>query len=153
MILHFLLACVTSTVTKLNVLQVKLNNPSIYHVVAGSHGKRTSVSSTDLLNSPLTSSLTHINSIIIIITGELCSIVGRVSMDSITVRLPEVPEEDEVVLVVADDFDPVTSAAGMARNTQSTIDEIPGTWSTRLARVFSRNGKIVKNYRCLEYSC
>ncbi|KAG7168663.1 alanine racemase-like [Homarus americanus] len=86
-------------------------------------------------------------------TGELCPIVGRVSMDSITVRLPEAPGEDDVFQVITDDFDDVTSAVGMARNLGAAVYEMPGNWSTRLARVYSRNGKIVHVCNALEYEC
>lgn len=86
-------------------------------------------------------------------TGELCPIVGRVSMDSITVRLPEAPEEGEVFQVITDDFDDVTSAVGMARNLGAAVYEMPGNWSTRLPRVFSKNGKIVYICHSLCYEC
>ncbi|XP_068214799.1 alanine racemase-like isoform X2 [Palaemon carinicauda] len=86
-------------------------------------------------------------------TGELCPIVGRVSMDSITVRLPESPEENEVFQIITDDFDDTTSAVGMARNLGAAVYEMPGNWSTRLARVYSRNGKIVEICPALEYTC
>ncbi|XP_066957118.1 alanine racemase-like isoform X2 [Macrobrachium rosenbergii] len=86
-------------------------------------------------------------------TGELCPIVGRVSMDSITVRLPEAPEENEVFQIITDDFDDTTSAVGMARNLGAAVYEMPGNWSTRLARVYSRNGKIVETYPSLGYTC
>ncbi|XP_069951375.1 alanine racemase isoform X3 [Cherax quadricarinatus] len=86
-------------------------------------------------------------------TGELCPIVGRVSMDSITARLPEAPEEGEVFQVITDDFDEVTSAVGMARNLGAAVYEMPGNWSTRLARVFSTSGKIVHISHSLDYEC
>nr|BAH22617.1 alanine racemase [Penaeus japonicus] len=86
-------------------------------------------------------------------TGERCPIVGRVSMDSITVRLPEQPLPDEVFQVLTDDYDEVTSAVGMARNLGGATYEIPGNWSTRLPRLYTRNGKIVKIYLSLQYTC
>ncbi|XP_071534839.1 alanine racemase-like [Panulirus ornatus] len=86
-------------------------------------------------------------------TGELCPIVGRVSMDSITARLHEAPGDDEVFQVMTDDFHEVTSAVGMARNLGVTVSEIPGKWSTRLARVYSRNGKIVHVCHSFDYTC
>ncbi|XP_071534830.1 alanine racemase-like isoform X1 [Panulirus ornatus] len=86
-------------------------------------------------------------------TGELCPIVGRVSMDSITARLPEAPGDDEVFQVMTDDFHEVTSAVGMARNLGAAVYEIPGKWSTRLARVYSRNGKIAHICHSFQYTC
>ncbi|KAK7071725.1 hypothetical protein SK128_008195, partial [Halocaridina rubra] len=86
-------------------------------------------------------------------TGELCPVVGRVSMDSITIRLPEAPDEEEIFQVISDDFDDTTSAVGMARNLGAAVYEMPGNWSTRLARVYTRNGKIAQIYPSLEYTC
>ncbi|XP_037781444.1 alanine racemase-like isoform X3 [Penaeus monodon] len=86
-------------------------------------------------------------------TGERCPIVGRVSMDSITVRLPEEPSPGEVFQVLTDDFDDVTSAVGMARNLGGATYEMPGNWSTRLPRLYTRNGKIVRICPSLEYTC
>lgn len=97
--------------------------------------------------------LSNLGSVRRVKTGEMCPIVGRVSMDSITVRLPEAPDDDEVFQVVTDDFDDMTSAVGIARNLGAAVYEIPGNWSTRLARVFSRNGKIVKICSSFEYTC
>lgn len=74
-------------------------------------------------------------------------------MDSITVRLPEQPLPDEVFQVLTDDYDEVTSAVGMARNLGGATYEIPGNWSTRLPRLYTRNGKIVKIYLSLQYTC
>lgn len=86
-------------------------------------------------------------------TGELCPIVGRVSMDSITIRLPEAPAKDEVFQVISDDFDENTSAIGLARNLEAAVYEMPGNWSTRLARVYIKNGSITKVFRSLNYAC
>ncbi|XP_045114117.1 alanine racemase-like [Portunus trituberculatus] len=86
-------------------------------------------------------------------TGELCPIVGRVSMDSITVRLPEAPAEDDVFQVISDDFDENTSAVGLARILEAAVYEMPGNWSTRLSRVYIKNGSIAKVYHSLDYTC
>ncbi|KAK8382809.1 hypothetical protein O3P69_011391 [Scylla paramamosain] len=86
-------------------------------------------------------------------TGELCPIVGRVSMDSITIRLPEAPAEDDVFQVISDDFDENTSAVGLARILEAAVYEMPGNWSTRLSRVYIKNGSIAKVYHSLDYTC
>ena len=85
-------------------------------------------------------------------TGELCDIVGRVSMDSITVRLPEEPSPDEVFALITDDFDPKTSAVGLARTLGAAVYEVPGNWSTRLPRVAVSGGKVKKVYHSLSYT-
>ena len=86
-------------------------------------------------------------------SGELCPIVGRVSMDSITIRLPEAPNEDEVFQIISDNFDNKTSAVGLARILEAAVYEMPGNWSTRLSRVYIKNGSIVKIYNSLNYTC
>ncbi|KAG0719755.1 Alanine racemase [Chionoecetes opilio] len=91
-------------------------------------------------------------------TGELCPIVGRVSMDSITIRLPEPPAEDEVFQVISDDFDENTSAVGLKRIIKASgqglsVYGITENWTTRLPRVYIRNGSIAKVYHSLDYTC
>lgn len=86
-------------------------------------------------------------------SGELCPIVGRVSMDSITIRLPEAPAGDEVFQVISDDFDKNTSAVGLARILEGAVYEMSGNWSTRLSRVYIKNGSIAKVYHSLDYTC
>lgn len=86
-------------------------------------------------------------------TGELCPIVGRVSMDSITVRLSGAPDPDDAYLVLSDDFHNITSAVGMARRLDAAVYEIPGNWSTRLPRVYTHGGKITQICSSLGYTC
>ncbi|XP_076055944.1 alanine racemase-like [Oratosquilla oratoria] len=85
-------------------------------------------------------------------TGEKCPIVGRVSMDSITIKLPDAPHSDEVFQLVTDDFDDTTSAIGVARRLGAAVYEITGNWSTRLPRVYTKGGEVVKVFRSLEYT-
>ncbi|KAG0719754.1 Alanine racemase [Chionoecetes opilio] len=66
--------------------------------------------------------------------GELCPIVGRVSMDSITIRLPEPPAEDEVFQVISDDFDENTSAVGLSRILEAAVYEMPGKLDNTTAK-------------------
>ncbi|KAK3873035.1 hypothetical protein Pcinc_021922 [Petrolisthes cinctipes] len=86
-------------------------------------------------------------------TGELCPIVGTVSMDSITVRLSGAPDPDDGYLVISDDFHNTTSAVGLARRLKASVYEIPGNCSTRLPRVYSRGGKITHIFPSLSYTC
>lgn len=74
-------------------------------------------------------------------------------MDSITIRLPEAPSEDEVFQIISDDFDENTSAVGLARSLGGAVCEMPGKWSTRLPRVYTRHGTIAKVCPSLEYTC
>ncbi|KAK4321846.1 hypothetical protein Pmani_007383 [Petrolisthes manimaculis] len=86
-------------------------------------------------------------------TRELCPIVGRVSMDSITVKLSGAPDPDDGYLVISDDFHNITSAVGLARRLKAAVYEIPGKFSTRLPRIYSRGGKITQTFPSLSYTC
>ncbi|XP_018014832.1 alanine racemase isoform X2 [Hyalella azteca] len=85
-------------------------------------------------------------------TGELCPIVGRVSMDSMTVRVPEEPGAEETFVIITPDFHPLTSAVGVARSLGAAVYEVPGNWGSRLPRVTVEGGKVKQVYRSLEYT-
>ncbi|CAL4060862.1 unnamed protein product, partial [Meganyctiphanes norvegica] len=87
-----------------------------------------------------------------LLTGEKCPIVGRVSMDSIIIKLPEAPNQDELFKVITDDFDDETSAVGIGRMLGAAVYEVPGNWSTRLPRVYSHGGKVTQICQALEYT-
>ena len=86
------------------------------------------------------------------VADELCPIVGRVSMDSITVRLPEEPSADEIFVLITADFHPVTSAVGIARTLGAAVYEVPGNWSTRLPRVAVSQGSVKRVHESLNYT-
>ena len=69
-------------------------------------------------------------------TGEKCPVVGRVSMDAITVRLPSQPDPDEVYTLLTADFDRDTSASGMAEQLGTIAYEVMTRQSCRLARIY-----------------
>eukprot|EP00914_Ancora_sagittata_P000409 GHVO01001123.1.p1 GENE.GHVO01001123.1~~GHVO01001123.1.p1 ORF type:complete len:309 (-),score=27.63 GHVO01001123.1:372-1298(-) len=69
-------------------------------------------------------------------TGERCPVVGRVSMDAITVRLPCQPEHNETFTIVSADFDPVTSVMGIADAMDTISNEVLIRFAPRLPRVF-----------------
>lgn len=68
--------------------------------------------------------------------GQLCPIVGRVSMDQITVRVPQEVGLEEVFEVVSADFDPQTSLWGWAQQTGTIAYEMAVRLAPRLARVY-----------------
>lgn len=68
--------------------------------------------------------------------GQLCPLVGRVSMDQITVRLPQEVGLDEVFEVVSADFDPQTSLWGWAQQTGTIAYEMAVRLAPRLAREY-----------------
>jgi alanine racemase len=69
-------------------------------------------------------------------TGERCPIVGRISMDAITVRLPCRPDVRELFTIVSADFDPITSVTGIAETVGTIQNEVLIRFSSRLPRVY-----------------
>lgn len=76
-----------------------------------------------------------------IFAGERCPVVGRVSMDAITVHLPCQPDPEEMFTVVSADFDHTTSVSGMARVLGTIEYEVVTSFSARLPRVYSTSEK------------
>lgn len=69
-------------------------------------------------------------------TGERCPVVGRISMDAITVRLPCRPDLGELFTIVTADFDPVTSVTGISETVGTIQNEILIRFGSRLPRVY-----------------
>jgi Alanine racemase, C-terminal domain len=78
-------------------------------------------------------------SAVIVYAGEHCPIVGRISMDAITVRLPCRPDDRELFTIMTADFDPVTSVTGIADTVGTIQNEVLIRISTRLPRVYRLN--------------
>ena len=77
-------------------------------------------------------------------SGERCPVVGRVSMDAITVRLPCQPDDNETFTIVTPDFDPVTSVTGIADAVDSITTEVLSRFGPRLPRMFLNDaGEII----------
>ena len=70
----------------------------------------------------------------------VCPVVGRVSMDQITVRLPAPVGLDQVFEVATADFDPTSSLWGWAELTGTVSYESAVRLSARLPRVYLRGG-------------
>ncbi|MBO1437912.1 alanine racemase [Meiothermus sp. CFH 77666] len=70
----------------------------------------------------------------------ICPVVGRVSMDQITVKIPAPVGLDEVFEVVTPDFDPTSSLWGWAELTGTVSYEPAVRLSPRLPRVYLRDG-------------
>ncbi|WP_027882177.1 alanine racemase [Meiothermus rufus] len=73
----------------------------------------------------------------------VCPVVGRVSMDQITVRLPEPVGLEQVFEVATPDFDPHSSLWGWAELTGSVSYEPAVRLAARLPRVYVRAGEEV----------
>jgi alanine racemase len=70
----------------------------------------------------------------------ICPVIGRISMDQITVKLPGAVGLDQVFEVVTADFDPRSSLWGWAESTGTVSYEPAVRLSTRLPRVYLRGG-------------
>ena len=78
------------------------------------------------------------------ISGEKCPVVGRVSMDAITVKLPCQPDDNETFTIVTADYDPVTSVTGIAEAMDTITNEVLIRFGPRLPRHFVNDfGEIV----------
>jgi alanine racemase len=75
-------------------------------------------------------------------TGEKCPIVGRISMDAITVKLPCYPDDYELFTIMTADFDPMTSVTGLAKRLGTIENEVLIRLSDRLPRVYTTSGRL-----------
>ena len=73
--------------------------------------------------------------------GEKCPIIGKVSMDAITVRLPCKPGNSETFTLMTADYDPHSSATGTAANVGSIANEVVCRLSVRYPRVYKTGDK------------
>jgi len=70
------------------------------------------------------------------LTGEKCPVIGRISMDAITVRVPCQLNDNELFTLITADFDPMTSVMGMAKTLGTIENEVLIRLSNRLPRVY-----------------
>jgi alanine racemase len=74
------------------------------------------------------------------LNGQACPVVGRISMDQITVRIPERVSLDSVFEVITPDFDPGSSLCGWAELSGTVSYEPAVRLAARLPRVYLRGG-------------
>ena len=67
--------------------------------------------------------------------------VGRVSMDAITVRLPGQPEKLETFTLMTADYDPHSSAIGVAARVDTIAYEVVTRLSVRYPRLYKTGHK------------
>ena len=78
----------------------------------------------------------------LVIVGEKCHVVGKVSMDAISVRVPEKLDDGEVFTIYTPDFDPDTSVTGVGKQIDTNPQEICNRLPPRTPRVYFKGGKI-----------
>ena len=79
------------------------------------------------------------NWLLVSLTGERCPVIGRVSMDAITVKVPDDTEVTDSFTLMSADFDPITSACGIAATVGTISHEVVTRLSTRFPRVYTQN--------------
>ncbi len=75
------------------------------------------------------------------VTGERCPIVGHVSADAVTVKVPECISLNETFTFLSADFDDITSCAAIATKLNTVGAEIFARISPRLPRIYKSKGK------------
>lgn len=74
--------------------------------------------------------------------GTVCPVVGRVSMDGITIKLPDEVKECREFHVIKDDFNMANSALAIAKQTNTIPYEVCTNLDRRLPRVYIADGQI-----------
>ena len=75
-------------------------------------------------------------------SGTMCPVVGRVSMDGITIKLPDEVKECREFHVIKDDFNMANSAFAIAKQTNTIPYEVCTNLDRRLPRVYIADGQI-----------
>ena len=71
-----------------------------------------------------------------------CPVVGIVSMDGITVKLPDEAKECREFYVIKDDFNMINSAVAVSKLTNTIPYEVCTNFDRRLPRLYLIDGKI-----------
>eukprot|EP00042_Codosiga_hollandica_P018955 m.57232 g.57232 ORF g.57232 m.57232 type:complete len:412 (-) comp49016_c0_seq2:2187-3422(-) len=69
-------------------------------------------------------------------TGEMCEIVGRISMDQMTVRVPDNTTDKTPFLVYTNDFAPDTSPSAIAERIGTNVHELTCAVAVRMPRLY-----------------
>ena len=72
----------------------------------------------------------------LLFTGELCPVVGLVSMDSMTIKVSDEPTSEETFTIMTEDYDPVTSPKGIASQIGCGFAEFFSKVPIRMPTVF-----------------
>lgn len=75
--------------------------------------------------------------------GVVCPVVGRVSMDGITIKLPDEVKECREFYVMTDDFNMTNSAVAISKQTNTIPYEVCTNLDRRLPRIYIADTKIV----------
>lgn len=74
-----------------------------------------------------------------ILSGFTCPIIGRVSMDAVTVRLPSEECSNSRLFLIKDDFTSPNSVVELAKQLKTITYEVTTSLAARLARVYVKN--------------
>ena len=76
---------------------------------------------------------------LILLTGERCPVIGRVSMDAITAKVPADTSLTDSFTLMSADYDPITSACGIAATVGTISYEVGTRLSLRFPRVYTQD--------------
>ena len=81
----------------------------------------------------------------LIVNGQFAPIIGKISMDYLTLDVTDIPaEEGDIVTVFGRDGDAVQEMWQMADIYGATVGEVSSVLSPRIPRCYTRNGEIVQ---------
>ena len=79
---------------------------------------------------------------VLYILGVKCPVVGRVSMDAITIKVPEEAKDCQEFQAIADDFNEFNSVTAISRLTNTLPMEVLGRLDSRIPRLFIVDGQL-----------
>ena len=83
---------------------------------------------------------------VLIFAGDVCPVVGRISMDGITIKIHDDVTECQELYVMKDDFNSTNSIISLAKLRNSIPCETCTNFGTRLPRLYIQGGR--KAYIC-----
>lgn len=82
---------------------------------------------------------------VVCFTGSECPVIGRVSMDAISVRLPGHEDKCCNFHIIKDDFTSPNSVVELSKQLHTITYEVTTCLAARLARVYTSNGLMYLN--------
>ena len=76
-----------------------------------------------------------------VFSGVKCPVIGRVSLDAITVKIPECLEKEETLTLMTADYDPDTSIVGIAEQMGTLSSDVAARLGVRYPRVYTHRDK------------
>lgn len=75
--------------------------------------------------------------------GLVCPVVGRISMDAITIKLPDEAKNSDEFIVISDDFNDINSVTSLCIILNTVPMELGSRLTSRVPRLYVVDGKLV----------